>query len=320
MQIITETIHFNISEPSAVVLGKFDGIHVGHKLLLEKLLEQKQKGLKTIVFTFDRSPASLFIQDGTDYRELCTLEEKRQIFEAFGVDILIEFPMNKETAAISASDFITEILQKGLNCKMLIAGEDITFGYKGLGDKEMLLDNSEVCGYQVEILEKLMTKEFFPEEEYLEEVSSSGIRKDIIAGKVARAKVLMGRPFAMNGKVIHGNHLGGTVLDMPTANVKWPECKVLPAFGVYFTEVLVDNKSYHGITNVGYKPTIQCDGDREVLAETYLYDFQGDLYDQNITIRFCDFSRPEQKFDGLECLKEQLSQDMSLGRRYWNIL
>ena len=102
MQIISETIEFKIAEPTAVVLGKFDGVHIGHQLLITKLLEQKKKGLKTVVFTFDKSPASLFIQDGDTYRELCTLQEKRDIFEQYGVDVLIEFPMNIETAAIPA--------------------------------------------------------------------------------------------------------------------------------------------------------------------------------------------------------------------------
>lgn len=317
MQIISETLNFNIEEPTAVVLGKFDGVHAGHRLLLERLLEQKKKGLKTVVFTFDKSPASLFIQDGESYRELCTLEEKCRIFEAAGVDIVIEFPMNMETAAIPASEFITEILQKGLNCKMLIAGEDITFGYRGLGDKEMLMDNSEACGYQVEFLEKLMTSEFFPEDERVEEVSSSCIRKEINAGKIARANLLMGRSFSVSGEVVHGNHLGGTVLDMPTANVKWPDCKVLPAFGVYFTEILVENNIYHGITNVGRKPTVTGTTDSEVLAETYLYDFEGDLYGAEITLNFCEYVRPEQKFESLEELKKQLHEDMAAGRRYW---
>lgn len=317
MQIISETINFNIQEPTAVVLGKFDGVHVGHQLLLEKLMKQKEKGLKTVVFTFDKSPASLFIQDGAAYRELCTLEEKRTVFEAMGVDVLIEFPMNVETAAIPAIEFITEILQKDLNCKMLIAGEDVSFGYRGLGDKDMLIENSEACGYQVEIVEKRMTKEFFPEDERMEEISSTGIRKEINAGKIARANVLMGRPFSVKGEVVHGRNLAGGVLDMPTANVKWPDIKVLPAFGVYFTEIQVRDKTYHGVTNVGWKPTVTNDSEHEILAESYLYDFEGDLYGEEITVRLCEFRRPEQKFESLDELKVQLHEDMAAGRKYW---
>ena len=317
MQIISGTIDFKIQEPTAVVLGKFDGVHVGHQLLLDKLMEQKKKGLKTVVFTFDKSPAGLFIQDGVAFRELCTLEEKRVIFEAAGVDVVIEFPMNLETAAIPANEFITEILQKDLKCKILIAGEDVSFGYRGLGDKDMLLGYSESCGYQVEIVDKLKTDVFFPEDERGEEVGSTGIRKDINAGKVARAIKLMGRPFSVKGEVVHGRKLAGSSLDMPTANIKWPDCKVLPAFGVYFTEVLVQNKKYHGVTNVGQKPTVTGDNGSEVLAETYLYDFTGDLYGEEITVKFYEFVRPEKKFDGLEVLKAQLKQDLQAGRDYW---
>lgn len=317
MQIISETLDFKIEEPTAVVLGKFDGVHMGHQLLLKTLLEQREKGLKTVVFTFDKSPASLFIQDGTTYRELCTLEEKREIFKAWGVDVLIEFPMNEDTAAIPAIEFVTEILQKYLNCKILIAGEDVSFGYRGLGDKQMLIDNSLQCGYEVIIVEKMLTKEIY-EEEREEEISSTIIRKEINAGKIAKANVLMGRPFALKGEVVHGRQLAGTALQMPTANIKWPDNKVMPAFGVYFTEVLVDDRKYFAITNVGQKPTIADHAECEVLAESYLYDFEGNLYGKEITLKFCHFLREEKKFDGVDALKEQLQKDMEAGKKFWH--
>ena len=129
----------------------------------------------------------------------------------------------------------------------------------------------------------------------------------------------MGRPFSVKGEVIHGRQLAGSALEMPTANMKWPEIKVLPAFGVYFTEVLAKNKIYHGVTNVGQKPTVTGEADSEILAETYLYDFSGDLYGEEITVRFCEFVRTEQKFESLEKLKKQLQEDMSAGREYWAV-
>lgn len=317
MQIISGTTKFEIKEPTAIVLGKFDGVHIGHQLLISRLLEQKENGLKTVVFTFDKSPASLFIHDGDAYRELCTLQEKRAIFEKTGVDVLIEFPMNQETAMISADEFITEILQKQLNCNMLAAGEDITFGYKGMGDSRMLMEFSRNGGFRVEILDKLMNSDIFPEEEAVEEVSSTGIRKEISAGKIARANALMGRTFSVSGEVVHGNHLGSTVLNMPTANVKWPENKVFPRFGVYFTEIVTDNICYKGITNVGLKPTVNDTEISEILAESYLFGFSGDLYGKNITIKFYEFSRLEEKFEGLEKLKVQLEQDLEAAKTYW---
>ena len=316
MQIISETLDFKIEEPTAVVLGKFDGVHVGHQLLLKTLLEQREKGLKTVVFTFDKSPASLFIQDGTAYRELCTLEEKREIFKKWGVDVLIEFPMNEETAAIPAIEFITEILQKYLNCKVLIAGEDVSFGYRGLGDKQLLIDNSVACGYQVILVDKMLTNEIFKDEEREEEISSTVIRKEINAGKIARANVLMGRAFSIKGEVVHGRKLAGSALEMPTANIKWPDNKVMPAFGVYFTKTFVNEKRYSSITNVGQKPTVTGEDVSEVLAETYLYDYEGNLYGTEIMVEFLQFHRAEEKFDGVEQLKEQLQIDMEAGKSF----
>ena len=317
MQIISNTTNFQIDEPTAVVLGKFDGVHIGHQVLIERLQEQKEKGLKTVIFTFDKSPASLFIHDGDTYRELYTLEEKRRIFEALSVDVLLEFPMNMDTASIPADEFVTEILQKKLNCNMLIAGEDVTFGYRGQGDKNLLLEYQKAGAFQVEIVDKLMIREIFPEEEEGKEISSTGIRKDISSGKLAKANTLMGRAYEITGEVIHGNRIGGDVLKMPTANVKWPENKVFPAFGVYYSIVMINGKCYNAITNVGYKPTIPDSDTREVLAETYLYGFMGDLYGSQITVRFYDYVRPEQKFNSLEELKAQLGKDLKAGEAYW---
>ncbi len=318
MQIISGTTEFKIEEPTAIVLGKFDGVHVGHQLLINKLLAQKEKGLKTVVFTFDKSPASLFIQDGDAYRELCTLEEKRAIFEKADIDVLIEFPMNAETASIPAEEFVTEILQRKLNCNMLIAGEDITFGYKGLGDSRMLLAFSKETGFAVDIAEKLLICDIFPDKSE-EEVSSTCIRKEISAGNMVCANTLMGRAFQICGEVIHGNHIGGSVFEMPTANILWREDKILPEFGVYFTEIDVDGVSYKAITNVGQKPTIDESKQAPVLAESYLYNFNGSLYGKEITIRFYEFERPEQKFDSFEALKMQLKRDLAAGKAYWKM-
>lgn len=317
MQIISNTTNFQIDEPTAVVLGKFDGVHIGHQLLIERLQTHKEKGLKTVIFTFDKSPASLFIHDGDTYRELCTSEEKRRIFEKLSVDVLLEFPMNMDTASMPAEEFVTEILQKKLNCNILIAGEDVTFGYRGQGDKTLLLEYQKAGAFQVEIVDKLMVREILPEEEDGKEISSTGIRKDISYGRVSKANALMGRAYEITGEVIHGNRIGGQVLKMPTANVKWPENKVFPAFGVYYSEVLVNGKCYKAITNVGFKPTIPDRDTREVLAETYLYDFAGDLYGSQITVRFYDYVRPEQKFNSLEELKAQLGKDLAAGEAYW---
>ena len=317
MKIISKTINFQMDEPTAVVIGKFDGIHLGHQHLISKLIEQKKKGLKTVVFTFDRSPSSLFLQDKDACRELCTLAEKRSIFRKLGPDVLIEFPMKAETASIPAEEFITEILQKKLCCNILIAGEDVSFGYRGLGNSRLLMQYSSICGFQVEILDKLLVKQVFPSETSNQEISSTLIRSMINAGNVKRANVLLGRAYSVCGEVVHGRQLAGGLLDMPTANVKWPDHKVIPIFGVYFTQIIVESKRYPGITNVGRKPTVTDSDQKEILAESFLYHFNGDLYGKDITIEFYAFVRPEQKFTNLEVLKAQMQSDLIAGKSYW---
>ncbi|MBR3762151.1 MAG: riboflavin biosynthesis protein RibF [Lachnospiraceae bacterium] len=315
--IIIKGTEFQLEEPSAVVLGKFDGVHVGHRVLLRALMEQKEKGLKTVVFTFDKPPASLFTQSKEPYRELYTLEEKRRIFTDMGVDVLIEFPMNQETAAIPAEEFITEILQKSLMCSVLIAGEDVCFGRGGLGNRLMLEAYSAECGFEVMIFPKLLIGEVIDSDSKDVPVSSTYIRQCVNAGFVANAKVLLQGPFHLTGVVEHGAGMGSKVFDMPTANIKWPENKVLPAFGVYYTKVFIDESMYSAITNVGRKPTVA--GEKgEILAETYIYDFQGDLYGRTISVQFHEFVRAEKSFDDIEALKRQLKQDLQKGSEYWN--
>lgn len=317
MQIISGTLEFKIKEPTAVVIGKFDGVHKGHQRLLAILQEQKKRNLKTVVFTFDRSLAGVIATEANAYGEICTLEEKRDIFQQFGVDILVEFPMNEETKKIPAEEFVTEMLQKKLHCNVLIAGEDITFGHQGLGNKTLLLQYQSLCGYETLFVPKCKTDEILPKVQPIEAVSSTMIRKQISEGKIKQANACMGRAFCITGEVVHGRGLAGSGLHMPTANLEWTEGKIMPAFGVYFTKIWLEGKQYDGITNVGRKPTVEKKEQAPVLAETYLYDFSGNLYGKQMTVAFYEFVRPEQSFSSLEELKKQLHDDMAKGHRYW---
>lgn len=324
MLIIKGTTQFHMEEPTAVVLGKFDGVHLGHQFLIEKLMQQKEKGLKTVVFTFDQSPSSLFSKEDSVYRELCTLEEKRLHFDEMGVDVLIEFPMNQETSKISAEDFIQTVLHKQLHCKCLIAGDDVRFGHKGLGNAEMLKAYQGDLGYAVDIYSKVTVESIFEKEmqdtNFLasnDEISSTLIRDKVGEGNIDVANFLMGHAFQATGTVKRGLSLAGSKLQMPTANISWPEAKVIPAFGVYFTLVKVGDKTFRAITNVGKKPTVTDTDETNILAETYLYDFAGDLYEQEITIYFYHFLRKEEKFSNIEELKKQLSMDRVMGQNYW---
>lgn len=303
MQIIKGTVEFQIEGRSAVAIGKFDGIHRGHRKLLSHILAKKAEGLKAVVFTFD-PPASAFFGRPGD-KELSPLPEKREFFEELGVDVMVEFPLNHETAAITAEAFIEKILVFQMHAAYIAAGCDLSFGYRGSGDKELLQRLSAVYGYRTEMIPKVM--------EGAREISSSYVREEVEAGNMEAVRRLLGRAYSVTGIVEEGRKLGRRI-GMPTLNLYPGKDKLLPPYGVYFSRVLFGENAYRGITNIGRKPTVnQTD---EVSAETYLYDFSGDVYGQSITVELLHFKRPEYKFAEIAELKKQMEEDIAAGRRY----
>lgn len=303
MQIIEGTVEFQVEGRSAVAIGKFDGVHRGHIRLLEHILAKKALGLKAVVFTFDPPASSLFGKPGE--KELSPLAEKRSFFEELGIDVLVEFPLNKETAATPAADFIEKMLVYQMHAAYIAAGSDLSFGYKGSGNKELLQELSEKYGYQVEIIEKVM--------EGGREISSSYVRKEVENGNMEMAARLLGRSYSVTGIVEAGKKLGRR-LGMPTLNLYPPQDKLLPPNGVYYSMVECGEEIYNGITNIGSKPTVN--DTRKISVETYLYDFEGDLYGREIVTRLLHFRRPEYKFAGVEALKKQMEEDIAAGRLY----
>lgn len=303
MQIINGTVNFQIEGRSAVAIGKFDGIHRGHIRLLEKILAKKSSGLKAVVFTFD-PPASVFFGKSGE-KELSPIREKRRVFEELGVDVLVEFPLNKETAATPATAFIEKILVFQMHAAYIVAGCDLSFGYRGSGNKELLLALSGTYDYQVEIIEKVT--------EEMREISSSYVREEVEAGNMEMAAKLLGRNYSVTGIVEEGKMLGRK-LGMPTLNIYPPEDKLLPPKGVYYSRVIHGNTVYKGITNIGSKPTVN--DTLKISVETYLYDFEGDMYGREIITQLLHFKRPEYKFAGVEELKKQMAEDIEEGRYY----
>ncbi|MCD7751202.1 MAG: riboflavin biosynthesis protein RibF [Lachnospiraceae bacterium] len=314
MQIISETTEFHIAERTVVAIGKFDGVHLGHQKLLKRMRDWQRQGLTAVVFTFDRSPASIFAP-GTQVGELTTCAEKRKLMEGLGADVLLEFPMTLQTAATPAEDFVRDVLVRQLNAAVIVAGEDLSFGHKGLGNRQLLEKMAKTLGYQVEIVDKLSAAEILPGYEFNTAVSSTLVRELLEEGKMEEVSALCGRPYSVEGFVIHGKHLGGPVLHMPTINLAWPQGKLTPPYGVYYSQTLLGGKRYASITNVGCKPTVA--KDETVLAETYLYGFDGDAYGEEAEVFFYGYKRPEQKFESLERLKEQMGRDIAQGREYW---
>lgn len=305
MQIISSR-EFNIKEPTAVAIGKFDGIHIGHVELLNHILFQKKNGLKATVFTFDISAASFF--SGTDVKEITTIEEKRAIFESMGVDILIEYPLDEETAKIPATKFISDVLVSRLNMKYIVAGNDVSFGHMGEGNADLLSRMAIIFGYTAKIAFKVQYN--------LREISSSYVREEINAGNMRVVSDLLGHPYSFKGVVEYGFRLG-TKLGFPTMNQYPDPEKILPPFGVYYSVVAFEGGCYAGLTNIGIRPTVADEDDNHVSVETYLYDFDMDMYGKTIETYLLDFKRPEMKFDSVEMLKNKLAEDVEDGKAYF---
>lgn len=303
MQIIERQTDFQLNMPSAVAIGKFDGIHRGHQSLLQHILEQKNHGLQAVVFTFEPSPAVLF--SGVTLPELTTGKEKRGIFEKLGIDVLIEFPLDFTTAAIEPEQFIERVLVGQMKTAYIAAGADLSFGKKGRGNAELLEKFAGQFGYRTEIIEKVCLEGV--------EISSSYVREVVKSGDMERAERLIGEAYSVCGVVAHGKKLGRR-LGMPTVNLLPEKEKLLPPYGVYFSEVSVGERVYKGITNIGCKPTVN--DEEQAGVETYLYDFAQDIYGKEITVRLFSFHRPEKKFESVDALKKQMADDIARGRYY----
>lgn len=301
MQIIHDTMEFHMEAESAVAIGKFDGVHRGHEMLLSCILEKKKHGMKAVVFTFHPSAAVYFGQASGG--ELTTREEKRSCFERLGVDILIEFPLNKETAATSPEDFVREILVKRMNTAFVAAGRDLSFGRGGKGDSRLLERMADELHFQVCIIDKVFHEG--------REISSTYVREMVEKGDMQGARDLLGRYYSFEGTVEQGNRLGRRI-GMPTMNLYPRPEKLLPPWGVYYSRLLYEGGIYPGITNIGRKPTVN---DTETVSvETYLYDFDKDMYGKDIVTELLQFKRPEQKFKDVAQLKAQMEKDIAQGK------
>ncbi len=283
MEIVTG-LDFHLKN-SSVSLGKFDGIHRGHRYLLSRIQEKKE--LVSTAFTFEMGNTP----------KLYTQKEKNRILETLGIEREIIFPFREETKRMSAGEFIEKILVERLDAKFICVGQDFRFGKDRSGDIHTLKKYQEKYGYQVEAVKKLTCQE--------EIISSTKIREFLQAGELEMVNLFLGQEFFVSGKVCEGEELGRN-LKSPTANLLTEKDKLLPRFGVYATLSEVDGETYPGVTNVGVKPTV---GDFPAGIETHLFHFQRDIYGKDICVKFCKFLREERKFSSLEALKKQIETD-----------
>lgn len=306
MRYIADTTEFQIEEPTIVTLGKFDGRHRGHQKLLRTMQELKSSlGYPTAIFTFGTPPLSMM--SGQPQTVITTNLERRANMEKMGVDYLVEYPFSEETRRMKPEDFVKDILSGRMQAKVIVVGPDCSFGYKGAGDARLLKQLEETLGYRLHVIEK--------EKDHLRDISSTYIREELEKGNVEKANALLGEPYAVHGEVVHGNHIGTSILGFPTANLLPPSIKRLPRFGVYVSRVLVDGTYYRGVTNIGRKPTVE--GRNPVGVETYIFDMHQDLYGKVIEVQLLAFDRPEQKFSSLEELKQRIEMDKVFAADYF---
>ena len=303
MQIIAGTTDFKILRPTAVAIGKFDGLHRGHRELLQQILQTKKEGYLSTVFTFDPPPEVLFGK--RQAREITTKEEKRIIFEEMGVDILIEYPLNESSAAISPEEFVRVVLKEQMNMSYLVAGYDLSFGHRGAGDAKLLRKMAPELNFDLKIIEKIC--------ENGREISSTLIREEVECGNMKYVTKLLGEPYRIIGQVVHGAKLGRKI-GMPTINILPQKEKMLPPKGVYYSRTVIGNKEYKSITNIGEKPTVS--NEKQIGVETYLYEFEQDVYGKNAIVKLVEFKRPERKFANLDELKAQMIKDVNEGREF----
>lgn len=289
---------------TCVTIGKFDGVHLGHRLLLEKLSgEKKRTGGKIVVFTFDFHPGIFF---GSHAKLIYTAEEKKALLSECGVDALVAYPFTKETSTMEAEDFIAEILAGQLGAKFVAVGEDNRFGHNRRGDAKMLEHFQKEFGYGLAVCERVGYAG--------EAISSTRIREQILLGRMEEAAHMLGSCYFVAGNILHGKKLGGT-LGFPTINLIPPKEKLLPPNGVYMTRTCLPAGTFLGVTNVGVRPTVG--RQEEVWVETCLLDYSGDCYGELAKTEFLHFERPERKFEEIGMLRDQIARDQKRCQAYF---
>jgi len=291
-----------MKERTIYALGFFDGVHLGHQALLSACLELAQSnGCQAGVVTFTTHPDSLV--SGKAPAFLNTIEDRQRLLRFFGMDAIVELPFDNTLMQMSWRDFIRMLRSESYNAAGFVCGSDFRFGYKGEGTAELLQQYCEAEGLPCAAVPQQILDNI--------RVSSTYIRTLIEGGDMVRAEKFLGHPHVLTGQVVQGRRLGHTV-GIPTANVLLPESLIVPKLGVYAGKAVVNGREYLAVTNIGSRPTV---GGHQVRAESWLLDFDGDLYGKEITLAFYAYLRPEQKFSDLEELREEILKNAAQTRK-----
>jgi riboflavin kinase/FMN adenylyltransferase len=305
MKIFHGTENANIQKPTVLTLGVFDGLHLGHQRIMQTVVE-RAKAVTAVptAITFDPHPRAV-LHPASAPPLLQTLDQRLANLELLGIEQTIVIPFDREFAAQPAEDFLHEIVHDRLHAKEVYLGKGFAFGKERGGNIELLKKMSGELGFHADEVEEVRLR--------AHRISSSRIRELLAAGRVNLTRRMLGRPYGVEGVIIRGNRRGHTI-GFPTANLK-PHNRVIPKFGVYATATLVDGTWRRSITNIGVRPTFE--NDAEPSIESYLFDFDGDLYGDVLRVRFLHRIRDERKFNGINELKAQIEKDSARALNYF---
>jgi riboflavin kinase / FMN adenylyltransferase len=286
---------------AVITIGNFDGVHIGHQALFHEVIEKADAMDGTsIVMTFEPHPVRVLKQNG--HPPLITLyEQKVELIESSGIDVLICVPFTLEFAAIPAKKFVEDILLTRIGMKAIVVGKDYTFGKDRKGDIKLLQTYANTLGFEVIVADWILTLNKSPDR-----ISSTRTRELVMAGKVDEAQKLLGRYYQIRGVVITGRNRGGRLLGFPTANIILQD-ELCPKTGVYAVTVECGGNRHQGVANIGYCPTF---GDQVFSVEVHILDFNENIYNQKIRVNFIQRIRDEKKFSNISELSEQIKKDI----------
>ncbi len=298
MRLFHGTDNADIQRPTVLTLGVFDGLHLGHQLIMRTMVDRARAASAVpTVITFDPHPRAV-LHPATSPPLLQTLDQKVEGFGVLGIEQTIVVPFTKEFSQVRAEDFLRDVVHERLHAKEVYLGKGFAFGHNREGHIELLRRVSAQLGFQAAEVPEVSLRS--------RRVSSSRIRELLAAGKVNLARRMLGRPYGVEGRVVRGDERGHS-LGFPTANLR-PQNRVIPARGVYVTGALIDGRWRRSVTNIGIRPTFGADGEPSV--ETFVIDWSGDLYGDVIRVRFLHRLRNEKRFGSLEELKTQIERDV----------
>ena len=288
-----------------LTIGNYDGLHLGHRRILDRVKERARELAGTsMLMTFHPHPLTVLRPDNS-VAIITPEEQKERVIEETGIDVLFVVPFTEEFGRISPEAFVRTILMERLAIKGLVIGHDFRFGAAGKGNVALLEKMSRECGFFVEVIDAIALDG--------ERVGSNRVRSLLKAGEVGTAAKLLGRSYTIAGEVVRAKGRGRT-MGFPTINLQ-TDYPLIPANGVYVTEVEVLGKRYGAVTNVGYNPTFENGQERTI--ETFILDFKDDLYDKQVRLFFCERIRDEEKFGSVDELKARIAKDVETARAYF---